>query len=118
MRIDIITLFPEIAIAPLAESIIKRAQKNNIAEVKAHQLRSWATGKHKKTDEYLCGGGQGMLLKPEPLFAAIEELRTPESKVILLTPQGQPLKQATVSTLSQESHLYLSAGTTKVLTIA
>ncbi|GHC51701.1 tRNA (guanosine(37)-N1)-methyltransferase TrmD [Roseibacillus persicicus] len=110
MRIDIITLFPEIALAPLSESIIKRAREAGIAEVKAHQLRDWATGKHRKTDEYLCGGGQGMLLKPEPLFAAIEELRTESSKVILLTPQGQVLKQATVRELSSEDHLILICG--------
>ncbi|MBK1834933.1 tRNA (guanosine(37)-N1)-methyltransferase TrmD [Roseibacillus ishigakijimensis] len=110
MRIDIITLFPEIALAPLSESIIKRAREQGIAEVHAHQLRDWATGKHRKTDEYLCGGGQGMLLKPEPLFAAIEELRTPGAKVILLTPQGQVLKQARVRDLASEEHLILICG--------
>jgi len=110
MRIDIITLFPEIALSPLSESIIKRARQQGIAEVHAHQLRDWATDKHQKTDEALCGGGQGMLLKPEPLFAAIEELRTPDSQVILLTPQGQVLKQAVVQDLSTESHLILICG--------
>ena len=110
MRIDIITLFPEIAIAPLSESIIKRARENEIAEVHTHQLRDWATDKHRKTDEYLCGGGQGMLLKPEPLFAAIEELATPECLKILLTPQGQVLKQANVRELSQQEHLILVCG--------
>jgi len=79
MRIDIITLFPEIALAPLSESIIKRAQQASIVEIHAHNLRDWATDKHRKTDDYLCGGGQGMLLKPEPIFAAIEELSTPAS---------------------------------------
>ena len=110
MRVDILTLFPEVALAPLSESIIKRARDNQIAEVHAHQLRDWAIGKHRKTDEYLCGGGQGMLLKPEPLFAAIEELRNPTSKVILLTPQGQVLKQALVRELSTEKHLILICG--------
>lgn len=110
MRIDIITLFPEIALAPLSESIIKRAREQGIAEVHAHQLRDWTTDKHRKTDEYLCGGGQGMLLKPEPLFAAIEELRTSESQVILLTPQGRMLKQAQVQAFSQASHLILVCG--------
>ena len=75
MRIDILTLFPEIALAPLRESIIKRAQKAGIVEIHAHDLRAWALDKHRKTDDYLCGGGQGMLLKPEPVFAAVEELR-------------------------------------------
>ncbi|MDP0491133.1 MAG: tRNA (guanosine(37)-N1)-methyltransferase TrmD [Verrucomicrobiota bacterium JB023] len=110
MRIDIITLFPEIALAPLSESIIKRAREAGIAEVRAHQLRDWAEDKHHKTDDYLCGGGQGMLLKPEPLFAAIEELRTPSSKTILLTPQGAVLKQALVRELATHDHLILVCG--------
>lgn len=110
MVIDILTLFPEIALAPLSESIIKRARESDIAEVRAHQLRDWATGKHRKTDEYLCGGGQGMLLKPEPLFAAIEELRTPKTRVILLTPQGKVLKQALVRELALDGHLILVCG--------
>ena len=110
MRIDILTLFPEIALSPLSESIIKRAQEQQIVEIQAHQLRDWTTDKHRKTDDYLCGGGQGMLLKPEPLFAAIEELSSANSKVILLTPQGQVLKQAQVQALSSEEHLILVCG--------
>lgn len=110
MVIDIITLFPEIALAPLSESIIKRAREREIAQVRAHQLRDWATGKHRKTDEYLCGGGQGMLLKPEPLFAAVEDLRQPSSRVILLTPQGKVLQQKRVKELAVESHLILICG--------
>lgn len=110
MTITILTLFPEIALAPLGESIIKRAQEAGLVEIKAHNLRDWATGKHRKTDDYLCGGGQGMLLKPEPLFAAIEELRTPETRVILLTPQGKPFKQAHARQLSTTSHLLLVCG--------
>lgn len=110
MVIDILTLFPEIALAPLSESIIKRAREGEIAEVRAHQLRDWTTDKHHKTDEYLCGGGQGMLLKPEPLFAAIEELRQPSSQVILLTPQGKVLKQSLVRELATEKHLILICG--------
>jgi len=110
VTITILTLFPEIALAPLGESIIKRAQEAGLVEIKAHNLRDWATGKHRKTDDYLCGGGQGMLLKPEPLFAAIEELRTPETRVILLTPQGKPFKQAHARQLSTTSHLLLVCG--------
>ena len=110
MVTDILTLFPEIALAPLSESIIKRAREGEIAEVRAHQLRDWTTDKHHKTDEYLCGGGQGMLLKPEPLFAAIEELRQPSSQVILLTPQGKVLKQSLVRELATEKHLILICG--------
>ena len=110
MHIDILTLFPGIALAPLGESMMKRAQDAGVVEIKAHDLRDWATGKHRKTDDYLCGGGQGMLLKPEPIFAAIEELRKPGTKVILLTPQGQVFKQEVAKSLTAESHLIFLCG--------
>lgn len=110
MIIDILTLFPEIAQAPLSESIIKRAQAAGVVTIRAHQLRDWATDKHQKTDDTLCGGGQGMLLKPEPLFAAIEELRGPDTLVILMTPQGRVLKQKIVQELSTREHILLVCG--------
>lgn len=110
MRIDILTLFPEIALAPLSESMMQRARDAGIVEIHAHNLRDWATDKHHRTDDYLCGGGQGMLLKPEPIFAAIEELRTDEAKVILLTPQGQVFKQAMARELSRSQHLIFLCG--------
>lgn len=110
MIIDILTLFPEIAQAPLSESIIKRAQAAGVVTIRAHQLRDWATDKHQKTDDTLCGGGQGMLLKPEPLFAAIEELRGPNTLVILMTPQGRVLKQKIVQELSTREHILLVCG--------
>lgn len=110
MTIDILTLFPEIALAPLSESIIRRAREAGIVEIRAHNIRDWTVDKHRKTDDYLCGGGQGMLLKPEPIFAAIEELRRPNTKVILLTPQGKVFKQAIARELSQETHLILLCG--------
>ena len=110
MKIDILTLFPEIALSPLDESIIKRARETGIVTITGHNLRDWAPGKHRKTDDYLCGGGQGMLLKPEPIFAAIEELRTPRSKVVLLTPQGAVFKQTVARQLAGEEHLILLCG--------
>lgn len=110
MRIDIITLFPEIALAPLSESIISRARKNNLVDIHAHNLRHWATGKHLKTDEYLCGGGQGMLLMPGPIFAAIEELQSEKSRVILMTPQGKPFTQAKAVEYSHHDHLIILCG--------
>lgn len=110
MRIDILTLFPEIALAPLSESILQRARQAGIVEVQAHNLRDWATDKHRRTDDSLCGGGQGMLMMPEPIFAAVEQLRTPAAKVILMTPQGKVFKQALARELSQESHLILLCG--------
>ena len=96
--------------APLGESMMKRARKAGLVDIFSHDLRDWAKGKHRKTDDYLCGGGQGMLLKPEPIFAAIEELRREETTVILLTPQGQVFKQAKARELSDEEHLILLCG--------
>ncbi len=110
MKIDILTLFPEIALAPLSESIIKRAQAAGIVEIQAHQLRDWATDKHRKTDDTLCGGGQGMLLKPEPLFAAIEQLREPDTLVILMTPQGKVFTQEIARNLSLAKNLLIVCG--------
>lgn len=110
MRIDIVTLFPEIALAPLSDSIIQRARHAGIVEVRGHQLRDWSKDKHRRVDDSLCGGGQGMLLKPEPLFAAIEELRGPDTRVILMTPQGKPFKQAMARELSTTEHLLIVCG--------
>jgi tRNA (guanine37-N1)-methyltransferase len=110
MRIDIVTLFPEVALAPLSDSIIQRARAAGIVEVAGHQLRDWSEDKHRRVDDSLCGGGQGMLLKPEPLFAAVEALRGPHTKVILMTPQGRPFKQAVARELAAEEHLLILCG--------
>jgi tRNA (guanine37-N1)-methyltransferase len=110
MRIDILTLFPEIAMAPLGESMMKRARAAGLVEIEAHDLRNWATGKHRKTDDYLCGGGQGMLLKPEPIFAAIEELRGPQTKVVLMTPQGKVFRQAMAREMAEWTNLIFLCG--------
>lgn len=110
MRIDIVTLFPEIALAPLSDSIIQRARAAGLVEVAAHQLRDWSEDKHRRVDDSLCGGGQGMLLKPEPLFAAVEALRRPDTRVILMTPQGRPFKQAVARELASSGHLLVLCG--------
>lgn len=110
MRIDIVTLFPEVALAPLSDSIIQRARAAGIVEVVGHQLRDWSEDKHRRVDDTLCGGGQGMLLKPEPLFAAVEALKGPETKVILMTPQGRPFKQAVARELASAEHLLILCG--------
>jgi len=110
MRIDIVTLFPEVALAPLSDSIIQRARAAGIVEIHAHQLRDWSQDKHRRVDDTLCGGGQGMLLKPEPLFAAVEALRQPDSRVILMTPQGRPFKQAVAHELTTHRHLLILCG--------
>lgn len=110
MRIDIVTLFPEVALAPLSDSIIQRARAAGVVEVVGHQLRDWSEDKHKRVDEAPCGGGQGMVLRPEPLFAAVEALKGPATRVILMTPQGRPFKQAMARELAGEEHLLILCG--------
>ena len=110
MRIDIVTLFPEVALAPLSDSIIQRARAAGLVDVNAHQLRDWSEDKHKRVDDTLCGGGQGMLLKPEPLFAAVEALKREDTLVVLMTPQGKPFKQSVARELSTSSHLLILCG--------
>ena len=110
MRIDIVTLFPEVALAPLSDSIIQRARDAGLVEVVGHQLRDWSEDKHRRVDDSPCGGGQGMLLKPEPLFAAVEALRRPETRVILMTPQGRSLRQADARELAGAQHLLILCG--------
>lgn len=110
MRIDILTLFPEIAIAPLSDSILRRARDSGLVEIFAHNLRNWSEDKHKRVDDSPCGGGPGMVLQPGPLAAAIRSLRKDTTHVILMTPQGTPLKQARVRELSNHSHLLIVCG--------
>src|SRR5207249_11789650 len=87
MRIDIVTLFPEICRAPLSESIMRRAQENRIVDLHIHNLRDWTTDKHHVVDDAPFGGGQGMVMKPEPIFAAVEDLTSQianrKSKILL-----------------------------------
>ncbi len=97
MRIDVITLFPEILSGPLDASIMGRAQRGGQTEIHLHQLRDYATDKHRTVDEKPYGGGPGMLLKCEPIFAAVEDVQAKAPKpgrVILLTPGGQKFDQA------------------------
>ena len=117
MKIDIVTLFPEICRAPLSESIMKRAQKNGIVDLYIHNLRDWTTDKHHVADDAPFGGGQGMVMKPEPIFAAVEELRNQASnikhqtsKVVLMSPAGRRFDQEMAAQLSGESHLIIICG--------
>jgi tRNA (guanine37-N1)-methyltransferase len=110
MKIDIVTLFPEICRAPLSESIMKRAQKNGIVDLYIHNLRDWTTDKHHVADDAPFGGGQGMVMKPEPIFAAVEELRNQTSKVVLMSPAGRRFDQEMAVQLSGESHLIIICG--------
>ncbi len=110
MRLDILTLFPAICEGPFGASMMKRAQEAGLVEVRVHNLRDWATDRHKTTDDLPFGGGQGMVMKPEPIFAAVEELRRPESRVLLMTPQGTKFEQATARRLATLPHLILICG--------
>jgi tRNA (guanine37-N1)-methyltransferase len=110
MKIDIVTLFPEICRAPLGESIMKRAQKNGIINLHIHNLRDWTTDKHHVANDAPFGGGQGMVMKPEPIFAAVEELRNQTSEVVLMSPAGRRFDQQMAAQLSSESHLIIICG--------
>src|SRR4051812_10443584 len=110
MKIDIVTLFPEMCRAPLDESIMKRAQESGALDLQIHNLRDWTTDKHHVVDDTPFGGGQGMVMKPEPIFAAVESLRKAESMVVLMAPQGRKLTQAMARELSVRSHLIIMCG--------
>jgi tRNA (guanine37-N1)-methyltransferase len=110
MKIDILTLFPEICRVPLSESMMKRAQENGIVDLRIHNLRDWTTDKHHVVDDAPFGGGQGMVMKPEPIFAAVESLRKENSFVILMTPQGKSFTQSRARNLSEHEHLIVVCG--------
>jgi tRNA (guanine37-N1)-methyltransferase len=114
MRIDIITLFPEICRVPLRESMMKRAQDKAIVELHIHNLRDWTTDKHHVVDDAPFGGGQGMVMKPEPIFAAVEDLKSKienqKSKIVLTSPAGRRFDQKLAKQLSQESSLIIVCG--------
>lgn len=117
MRVDIVTLFPEICRAPLSESIMKRAQENGALQLHIHNLRDWTRDKHHVVDDAPFGGGPGMVMKPEPIFGAVEDLKkaTPkienrEARVILMSPAGRRFNQEIANQLSGESHLIIVCG--------
>lgn len=110
MRVDILTLFPEICRAPLSESMMKRGQGCGALELHIHNLRDWATDKHRVVDDSPYGGGQGMILKPEPIFAAVDSLRGGESTVVLMTPQGERFTQPSARQFSARPHLIVVCG--------
>jgi tRNA (guanine37-N1)-methyltransferase len=117
MKIDIVTLFPEMCRVPLSESMMKRAQENKIVDLRIHNLRHWTSDKHHIVDDAPFGGGQGMVMKAEPIFAAVEELRNRESrienresKIILMSPAGHRFDQKVATQLARESHLIIVCG--------
>jgi tRNA (guanine37-N1)-methyltransferase len=124
VKIDIITLFPEICRAPLNESMMKRARENGALDLHIHNLRDWTSDKHHVVDDAPFGGGQGMVMKVEPVFKAVEELQgkttnaqrstpnvqLPKAKVILMSPAGRRFDQELAKQLSAESHLIIVCG--------
>ncbi len=110
LEIDVVTIFPRMLDGVLGESMLKRAQDAGLVRIRCVNLRDFATGVHRTTDDRPYGGGPGMVMKPEPVFKAVESLRRPESKVVLMTPQGVPFKQAAALALSKEKHLIVVCG--------
>lgn len=110
MKIDILTLFPKMFDGFLSESIIKRAIQKEIVSIRVIDFRKYSLLPHHQVDDTPYGGGAGMVLRPEPLVSAIEDLRTPDSKVILLCPQGVPYKQEKAVILKNCEHIILVCG--------
>lgn len=110
MKIDVLTLFPGMFAGPLDESIIKRARQAGLLDLQLHQLRDWTHDRHKTVDDRPFGGGPGMLLKPEPIFEAVESLRRGKTRVLLMSPAGRRFDQAIARELAQQEHLVLVTG--------
>ncbi len=110
MKIDVLTLFPAMFAGPLDESIIKRAREAGRLDLAIHNLRDYAHDRHKTVDDRPFGGGPGMLLKPEPIFEAVESLAREGTRVILLSPAGRPFNQAIARELAGLEHLLLVSG--------
>jgi tRNA (guanine37-N1)-methyltransferase len=114
MRIDLVTALPELVRSPLAHSILKRAQEKGLVAVHVHDLRRWGLGRYRQIDDAPYGGGGGMVLRPEPLFASVEALTEalgrPYDEVVYLTPDGERLDQPLANALSLREHLLLIAG--------
>ena len=118
MRFDVITIFPDFFRGAFAYGIVRRAQAAGLVDIRAHDLREWAAGKHRQVDDRPFGGGDGMVLKPEPIFAAVESLTGagerdayPDgTRVVLLSPQGRVLTQSSAGELAQAAHVVLICG--------
>ncbi len=114
MKIDLVTIFPGILDGPFNESMIKRAVEKKLVEINLVDLRDYTSDRHRQVDDTPYGGGCGMILKPEPFFEAVEDLKSKSgverSKVVLMTPQGVSFKQAVAQNLSVEKHLIILCG--------
>lgn len=112
MRFDILTIFPQLLESPLNEGIIRRAVQDGKIEIRTHNIRDYAIDKHKMTDDRPYGGGEGMVMKPEPIAAALEHVKAavPAGRVILLSPQGRRYSQKVAEELAAQKHLILVCG--------
>lgn len=110
MKIDILSLFPHMFDGFLTESIIKRAIAKKRVEINIHNFRDYSLDPHHRVDDYAFGGGDGMVLMPQPIFDCVEALKTEKSKVILLTPQGKTFNQEMAYSLTKEEHLIIICG--------
>jgi tRNA (guanine37-N1)-methyltransferase len=110
MRIDVFTIFPAIFESPLRESLLGRAIGQGLLDIRVHDLREWSDDRHRTVDDTAFGGGPGMVMKPEPFFAAVESLDPDRGRVLLLSPAGRRLDQAFVRELAGEEHLTLLCG--------
>ena len=112
MKFDILTIFPDMLEGPLTASILGKAADKGLIEINLHNLRDWAEGKHQVTDDTPYGGGDGMVMKVEPVAAALSELRQkrPKSRVLLMSPQGKTFQQADAERFSQEDGLVFVCG--------
>jgi tRNA (guanine37-N1)-methyltransferase len=110
MKVDVLTLFPGMFAGPLDESIVQRARKSGALDLTIRNLRDYTHDRHKTVDDRPFGGGPGMLLKPEPIFEAVEDLARENTRVILLTPSGRKFNQAIARELAGQEHLLLVCG--------
>lgn len=110
MRIDVLTLFPAMLDGFLSESMLGRARTAGLLEIGVRNIRDWAVDKHRTTDDRPFGGGAGMVMRCEPVFAAIEAVQTPGCRRIYLTPDGVPFTSARAEALARETHLVLLSG--------
>ena len=110
MKIDVLTLFPGMFSGPLDESIVNRARRAGLVDLKIHNLRDYTHDRHKTVDDRPFGGGPGMLLKPDPIFEAVETIAREKTRVILLSPSGRPFCQSIARELAQMDDLLLVCG--------
>lgn len=110
IKFDILTIFPDMFTGPLSESILKRAQEEELIQIEVTNIRDFALDKHQNVDDYPYGGGVGMVMKPEPIFRAVEKVQTKDTKVLFMSPQGKKFDQNLAKELATEEHLVFLCG--------